>query len=152
MTGSQCTNDSLGRLLYQTSLAMRNFAEKLLKPHDLTLEQLHLLKHLPEDQGLTQKELGERIHKTPANLTRILDRLETKGLLIRRINPDDRRAMLVAITPRGADLIIEMISVFESFTKKMVDGIAPQEEQVLRKTLIKIAANIEAMPRDAESS
>lgn len=145
MVRKQCEKDSLGRLLYQTSLAVRNFAEKLLKPHDLTLEQFHLLKHMPVDQGLSQRQIGELIKKSPANLTRILDRLETKKLLVRRKNPTDRRASLVFMTEKGGELVSKIITVFEAFSDEMKAGVSPEEEVVFRLTLEKISCNIEAM-------
>ena len=46
-----CDEESLGRLIYLTAQDMRNFAEKILSPFDLTIEQFHLLKTLSCDKG-----------------------------------------------------------------------------------------------------
>ena len=62
----KCTDtEPLGRLIYLTAQEIKNFAEKLLKPYDLTLEQFHLLKHMSPDSGMSQRQLGDLVNKTP---------------------------------------------------------------------------------------
>ena len=99
-----CQSNSLGRLIYLTSQTMRNYVERVLKPFDLTGEQAHLLKNLDTATGRSQNELCELAGKSPANITRILDRLEKKKLIVRRENPDDRRSSLVLQTETGSRL------------------------------------------------
>lgn len=137
-----CKEDAIGRMIYFTGQEMRNFAEKVLKPFDLTLEQFHLLKEMPADSALTQREVGEIAQKKPANMTRILDRLESKALIERRGNPDDRRASLVVITVKGAQLIDQVIGGFEDFSNKLVEGISEEEQEVVRRSLQKISVNV----------
>ena len=115
--------DNVGRLIYRTSLALRKYAENLLKPYELTTEQLFLLKNATMEEGLTQKQLSEIVGKQPANITRILDRLEKKKLIRRIPNPEDRRSALVLLTQEGDDLVQEVSCLFESYSGRMTDGI-----------------------------
>ena len=91
----RCNEESLGRQIYIVSQEMRNFAERVLKPYALTLEQFHLLKNMSLDAGMTQRQICNLTSKTPANMSRMLDRMESKSLVARRENPVDRRASLV---------------------------------------------------------
>ena len=75
-----CQEESVGRLIYKTGLVLRNYAENLLKPYGLTVEQLFLLKNMSISTGITQRQLCELAGKQPANITRILDRLESKDI------------------------------------------------------------------------
>ena len=50
-----CNEESLGRLIYHTAQDLRKMAEKILYPYDLTVEQMHLLKNMSVDAGITQK-------------------------------------------------------------------------------------------------
>jgi len=134
--------NSLGRLIYFTAQEMSNFAEKVLKPYDLTLEQFHLLKNMPEDTGLSQRELGEVANKKAANMTRILDRLENKGLMVRRDNPEDRRAALVFLTEKGRDLITKVHGGFEDVSNRLVLGTSEKEQETTRHVLQKISQNL----------
>ena len=138
----RCNENSLGRVIYMTAHEMRNFAEKLLKPYDLTLEQIHLLKNMPENYGITQKDIGEIANKKPANMTRILDRLERKDLVVRKESPEDRRATLVFLTQKGRELVGEVQGSFVKVSDKLVLGITQEEQEMVRKVLDRISANI----------
>ncbi|MBU0731170.1 MAG: MarR family transcriptional regulator [Proteobacteria bacterium] len=146
-----CKEDSLARQIYITSQEMRNFAEKVLKPYDLTLEQLHLLKNMPAESGLSQREICDAANKNPANMTRILDRLEAKELVIRRDNPDDRRASLVFITKQGSSLVSEVHTVFDSFSTRLLNGISDKDQTQVIRSLEKISKNLNAMSADIEN-
>ena len=98
---ASCQTNSVGRLIYLTSQTMRNHVERVLKPFDLTGEQAHLLKNMDITRGRSQNELCELAGKNPANITRILDRLEKKELIVRRENPDDRCQSRRAVTGAG---------------------------------------------------
>ncbi len=145
-----CNEDTLGRQLYMTGQDMRNFAEKVLNPYDLTVEQFHLLKNMPVDSGLTQREIGEITSKTPANMTRLLDRLEIKTLVERRDDPNDRRASLVFLTEKGKSLVDEVFNVFELFSADFLHGISEEEQQIVKNILTKITSNIKKMTEELE--
>ncbi|MEN8136702.1 MAG: MarR family transcriptional regulator [Thermodesulfobacteriota bacterium] len=145
---TECREDSLGRLIYFTAQDMTNFAEKLLKPYDLTLEQFHLLKNIDIDSGISQRQLGEAANKTPANMTRMLDRMEVKSLVVRRADPDDRRASLVSLTGKGKALIEEVFGEFNSYSDGMLLGIAEGEQHIAREVLTKMAGNVQAMTEE----
>ena len=140
-----CDEESLGRLIYLTAQDMRNFAEKILSPFDLTIEQFHLLKNLSCDQGMTQRQIGDVAGKTPANMTRILDRLESKSLIERRRDPNDRRASQVFLTITGKEITEKVFGVFESFTEDLVFGITEKEQEIVKKSLKRITSNLETM-------
>ena len=146
---ADCKDDnSLGRLIYFTAQELSNFAEKVLKPYDLTLEQFHLLKNMPEDMGLTQRQLGDIANKKPANMTRILDRLEAKGLVVRRDNPEDRRAALVSLTDKGLELVAKVHGGFELFSNRFVAGISEQEQETVKNVLKKMSENLREMTNE----
>ena len=139
------SEEPLGRMIYMLSQDLKNFAEKILKPYDLTLEQLHILKNMPADSGMSQRQIGEIANKKAANITRMLDRLELKQLVKRKENPADRRAASVFLTPRGKALVSEVIGIFDSFSSSFVKGISAKEQDIIRKSFKKMACNLEAM-------
>jgi len=140
-----CDEEALGRLIYLTAQDMRNFAEKILSPFDLTIEQFHLLKNLSCDQGMTQRQIGELAGKTPANMTRILDRIEKKSLVERRQSPNDRRASQVFLTKIGKEIIEKVFGVFESFSEDLVHGITRKDQEIIKRSLKMIMQNLEKM-------
>ena len=135
----------MGRQIYIVSQEIRNFAERVLKPYALTLEQFHLLKNMSLDAGMTQRQICNLTSKTPANMSRMLDRMESKGLAVRRVNPVDRRASLVFLTAKGESLVEEVLEEFESFSSKLTEGITEADQQIVRNALAKIARNTQKM-------
>lgn len=142
---SSCENESIARLMYKTSLNLRNYAEQMLSPYDLTVEQFHILKNASTNLGLSQNQLCEQVGKKPANITRILDRLEKKEWIERRPNPNDRRSSLVFLTKEGERIIGEVFSKFKEYSSWFIKGISAEEELCFRKVLAKIDQNIRVL-------
>lgn len=138
----------IGRLIYLTSLNLRNYAERMLNPYDLTVEQFHLLKSISRTHGYSQNQICEFVGKKPANITRILDRLEKKLWIERRENPSDRRSSLVFLTAGGEEMVRGVTNHFENYSTRFILGISEEEEQIFRQVLEKIDNNIESLMKD----
>lgn len=138
---------SFWRLIPHTGQAMRSYADKRLKGYDLTIEQLQLLKQLAVDVGQPQNMLCAVAGKSPANITRILDRLEKKKRIVRRPNPGDRRSSLIFLTPEGERLRADVVNLFEGLQTELVRGIAEERQEVAIGVLREITGNILRMSR-----
>ena len=138
-----CNEENIGRLIYLTAQRLGNHAEKLLAPYGLTLEQLQLLKQLDCANGISQRALGELTNKTPANVTRILDRLEGKQLIVRKNDPEDRRATLVLLAVKGEPLLEQVRELLENFTTSFLAGVSTQDRETVSRVLLTIDKNLE---------
>lgn len=143
---------ALGRIIYHTALQMSKHAEKVLSPYDITLEQMHIIKHLPEAEGISQRQIADATDKTPANVTRLLDRLELKELIERNPDPNDRRATLIFITPKGSKLLKKILSKFDSLKSDFLKDISEQEQDIVYNALEKIQINIKKLIDNTETS
>jgi DNA-binding MarR family transcriptional regulator len=143
-----CQQNSLGRRIYLISQAIRNNVERLLKPFDLTSEQLHLLKNLDRQEGRTQRQIGAATGKSAANTTRILDRLEKKNLIVRRENPEDRRSQIVLLTVEGEELRKEMSRLLEALSTRIEEYIDNQDMAVVVRVLGRIEENLLHLAKD----
>ena len=142
---ARCDEESLGRIIYYMAQDIRNLAEKVLAPYKLTVEQFQTLKILSIETGLAQRQLCQKTNKSPANMTRILDRFEVKSLIARRADPNDRRVYLVYLTGKGRSLLGDVMGVFELFSAQLHKGITTEMDQIARKVLGIMDANIEAI-------
>jgi DNA-binding MarR family transcriptional regulator len=81
--------------------------ESLLKLHGLSPAQYNVLRILrgAGSEGLSCREVAERMVTRDPDMTRLLDRLEKQGLLSRERRKDDRRVVTTRITPQGLDLL-----------------------------------------------
>lgn len=91
---------SLRRIIRAVSL----YSRQLLIRHDLTAPQLTCLRHLLRHGSRSAGELAAGISLSQPTVTGILDRLERKGLVERRRSAEDRRRVVVALTPAGREL------------------------------------------------
>ncbi len=88
---------------------------------EITPVQATVLGLLCEEDRITSGELGKRIELDSATLTGILDRLEAAGLVERKGNPSDRRAIHICLTPqgkeRGRDAVAAILDANRQFLK-----------------------------------
>src|SRR5687768_6069159 len=93
-------NDVILFIIDQTSKIARQYSQNefdLLKI-DVTVEQWVLLKIIHENEGLSQTVLAEKSHRDPASITRTLDLLEKKRLILRQPIPENRRQYNLKLT------------------------------------------------------
>jgi len=140
-----CEEKSFLRLIYLTGQAMRSFADQRLKRFDLTVEQLQVLKEVSVETGKIQNKLSEVTGKSPANITRILDRLEKKARIVRKNNPVDRRSSLVFLTKDGKRLRDDVEILFSELDADLLEGVAVDGQDVAFGVINNIKNNIDKM-------
>ncbi len=93
--------------LQRTADRLLQGAEATLKPHGLSPTQYNVLRILrgAEPTGLPCRDIGERLITRDPDVTRLLDRLERRGLVTRARTAEDRRVVRTRITPAGLDLL-----------------------------------------------
>src|SRR4051812_49258700 len=95
---------SVGYQLRTTNRMMQRLLQTRIEPYGITLGMWYFLRALWEEDGLTQRELSQRIGTMePTTLTAIAG-MERAGLVTRKRNEQDRRKINVSLTQRGRDL------------------------------------------------
>lgn len=113
--------------------------------HDITPEQWVVLYRLHETQGLTQCGLGERTVKDRTTITRILDRMEAKDLLVRRRDHHDRRSQRIFLTPEGKTLVTRLVPLVQEYAAEAFADVPSDDRDALRRILANIEARLDAM-------
>jgi DNA-binding MarR family transcriptional regulator len=90
--------------VYSTAHAFNRFYKPLLDRLGLTYPQYLVMLVLWEQDGMSVKEIGERLFLDSGTLTPLLKRMETAGLLKRTRSSEDERQVIVALTPQGEGL------------------------------------------------
>jgi DNA-binding MarR family transcriptional regulator len=96
--------------LKQAEAALRRRLAPLLDEYLITLEHWQVLAALQEHPGIRMTELAEFAAVPPASLTRHVDRLAELALVVRRIDPGDRRRAVVALSRRGEQLAARLMA------------------------------------------
>ncbi|MGR3765700.1 MarR family winged helix-turn-helix transcriptional regulator [Rossellomorea sp. NS-SX7] len=137
-------DESIGLFTSNTVKNIIRFLSVNIKNFDITPEQWTVLKRLSENDGINQKELAIKAEKDQPTVTRILDILERKELIIKEKNKEDRRSFLLFITDKGNAVKEELSPVIEKiWEEKILTGISEEELNVYRNVLVKMNENIE---------
>ena len=93
--------------LLQTADTLGQEAEQLLKSAGIPNAQYNVLRILrgAEPEGLACRAIGDRMISHDPDITRLLDRMEKRGLITRERQTDDRRVVKTRITPQGLSLL-----------------------------------------------
>ena len=124
---------------FQLSNAYRKFSQLFLmriKEYDLTPEQWAVLYRIREQDGMIQKEIAERAGKDKPTTTRILDLLEAKGYITKKLGKSDRRSYHVYITGSGFQ-VADAIAPIEYQTDRDASEILSNEEYRLLMDMLK---------------
>lgn len=115
---------------------------ELFKTRDLTGAQYNVLRILrgAGKDGLSCREIGERMINRESDITRMLDRLEARGLITRERQTDDRRVVLTYITKVGLELINELDGPVNDLHRSLMGHMSEKELESLLKLLGKARA------------
>ena len=143
-----CAEESVGYLMKRIMLSIVSQADKRLGAHGLTSAQWGPLMRLQTVGGATVAELARWLNVDAGAMTRLLDRLEKKGLCKRVRSTADRRVVQVELTAAGSAAIAEVPAVLAEVMNAHLAGFSKTEWQALRNYLQRMLATGEAL-RDA---
>ena len=123
MRATESLNMRLNRHLAQANLTVSQFG---------TLE---VLLHLGP---LNQRAIGEKLLKSGGNITMVIDNLERLNYVTRKPDPDDRRAVLIHLTPEGEEFIEEFFPKHLGKIKEEFSVLTEEEKKTLAELCLKL--------------
>jgi MarR family 2-MHQ and catechol resistance regulon transcriptional repressor len=140
-------------ILWKAYDSVREHAERHIESLGLCLSDFGVLEMLLHKGPSPVNTIGAMIRLTSGSITTAVDRLETKGLVERRNDPEDRRARVVHLTPAGRKLITAAFADHEAAMERATAGLTPAEKthaaELLRK--LGVEARKEAGDRSQKS-
>ncbi len=112
---------------------------------DVSYEQWSILVHLYRKDGQTQQELANIAVKDKAAITRLLNVLEKKNIVLRIPDRNDKRSKLVYLTNKAKEFKLDLIAVVEELLKEADQGVELDEMEQCKATLNKIFYNFELL-------
>jgi DNA-binding MarR family transcriptional regulator len=109
----------------------------MLKPHGLSPTQYNALRILrgAGSAGWACSEIAERMINRDPDVTRLLDRLERRGLVVRSREGKDRRVIIARITPAGATLLKSLDRPIEDLNRSLLGHLGEKGLRMLIKLL-----------------
>ena len=122
--------------LQRTADQLQWRSSELFKPYGISSTQYNALRILrgAKEQGRSCSEIAERMINRDPDITRLIDRLERRGLVQRAREDKDRRVVIARITPAGLELLKGLDRPVEALTRKILGHLGNQR----LKTLIKL--------------
>jgi DNA-binding MarR family transcriptional regulator len=103
-SGSVAAEAPTFQLVRQLEQAVRTVLEDALRPQGLTCFRWAILSILLDEGSLTSAELARRTFLTPQSMNESIRNLVMRGIVVRERSSEDRRALLVTLTPKGRQL------------------------------------------------
>lgn len=143
--------DSLDRdllvLLHDVARLLRTRFDQRAREHGATRAQWVILARLERQPGLSQNELASILEVEPITVARLVDKLEARGLVERRADPNDRRIWRLHNLPAAQPIVDKITRYREAMNEELLDGIAPE----VRETIIDSLLSMKNHLTDAEA-
>src|SRR6266536_129509 len=122
--------------LLRTAGTVEERLEAAVSPMGLSLAKLNVLRLLAEaKEPLPLSELAEIQHCVRSNITQLVDRLESDGLVRRRADPDDRRGVLAELTPAGEQARATGMRALADAQRGILSGLTARDAATLQHAL-----------------
>jgi DNA-binding MarR family transcriptional regulator len=109
---------------------------------DITVEQFSILALLWYREGRNQKDLANELNRDKTTVTRILDKMFEKNLLVKVPDMTDRRNNLIYLTNKGKELQGRCIKLTGEYYIRALNDLSEKELEIATVVLNKIAGNI----------
>jgi len=131
------------RLLTCTQIVEKQVRSHLRERFETTLPRFDLMAQLERaPQGLKMSELSQRMMVTGGNVTGITDGLEKEGLVVREVDPSDRRVFRVKLTAEGQKQFRRMAGEHEQWIIGLFDGMSAKQKNQLTELLGELKQHI----------
>jgi DNA-binding MarR family transcriptional regulator len=137
------TSGPIVHTIYRISRKNRAVIGNLLRPIGLFTGQEILLMQLWERDALSQADLVEALGIDHSTVTRMLQRLETAGMVERRPSQEDRRVMLVSLTAAGRRLRGTIERIWQELERLSVEHLSDHQRGELLSLLRSVEAHIQ---------
>jgi MarR family transcriptional regulator for hemolysin len=117
--------------LYDVARLMRTKFDRWARTYGMTRAQGVILARLSRQPGMTQNEMAELCEVEPITVGRLVDRLEARGLLERRLDPADRRIRRLHLLPPAEPLLAEI----HYYKKKLFDDLTEGLDEATIETM-----------------
>jgi DNA-binding MarR family transcriptional regulator len=128
--------------MLHTTYAAEAEMESRLSRVGLSLAKLAALTVLDDaGESLPLSQIAARLSCVKSNITQLVDRLETDGLVARRTDPHDRRAIRAELTAAGRKAVAEGTRVQQETERALLKGLTRGEVEQLQALLAKVGAS-----------
>lgn len=131
------------RLIHDIYVLMDDSDRHVLTPLRLSPLEFAVLQQLDMEQGQRLTDVGATLLCVKSTITRIVDRLEREGLVLRTPDPDDRRAQRLLLTPQGVAVRLEATTALNALIEQRMSLLSLEEQYQLESLLVKLRTGLQ---------
>ena len=132
--------------------ALRSSISQELSREGLTPPQFRVLRAIAKHGAMPLNRISQEMLVTPPNITGVVDRLESKRLVKRVANEEDRRTTIIELTPEGRRLQESVAKRYNEFMSEVLSEFTNAEQITLRSLLLKLEQEIRRKKRGREGN
>jgi DNA-binding MarR family transcriptional regulator len=132
----------LGYMFSRGSRCYKKAVSQEMEKFDLTTVQCGIIRILKNYGTMTQAEIAEAYASDRATIGSVIQKLQEKNYLEKKLSGNDRRAYVVSLTPKARKIADEMEEISDSIEKKALEGLKQEEIQTFYKVLDTIYKNL----------
>lgn len=139
-------NNKGGFLISKVNFLSGRVFNKLIKEHqklDINHAQGKIIFVISMHEELSINDLCKELSLSKSTLTSMLERLESKGYISKRISKEDKRITLISNTKKSNEIISILSNVIAKMNTKFYDGFEEEEIKTFERYLEKIYLNLE---------
>ena len=132
--------DKIAILIKKLSLEIDKLSNPILEPYDLTNSQFKILKYIlmnPE-KNIRQADIEHYFSMTNPTVTGLVQTLERKGMIERRVNPDDSRSKILCPTKKTIDMKDTLYGLGDELENRLTGVLDADEKKELMRLLNKL--------------
>jgi DNA-binding MarR family transcriptional regulator len=129
------------RLINRVRVEIIDALDRELSVFDISAPQLFVLSSVAHGEAESAAGLCKTISYDPGAMTRMIDRLQQKGLVRRVPHPEDRRAMNLELTVAGKALFPQLVAVKDRVQAQFLRGFSEEDAKLIESLLYRMLAN-----------
>ena len=149
MTRSNQGTDHAWLVMMKAMRALTRYAAAGIEETGLGLSDFGVLEVLLNKGPLPVNTIGPLVDLTPGSISIAVDRLFAKGLVTRVESTEDRRVRIIALTPRGKDLIVPAFRKHSGQMKRVLSELSTEELRSLEVALKKLGKRAAALMEES---
>lgn len=133
----------LDKIIRDINKCLVEYTKNSLKENGLTMPRFLVLWHITKYEPVNMSVLHQKMYMANSTLTVIVDKLVKEVLVKRYRNSEDRREVLLELTEKGNDLLLEMLNVRQSFLENSLKELQLEKQNKLINLLKPVLKNLE---------
>lgn len=132
-------NLPVGKLITMISRGHTIYINHKIEEYGINASQLHLLFEIDHENEINQEKIASRCNINKGSVARSIKKLEDKGLVMRKVDDENRRQNKITITEKGEEVLNESINQLSKWEDEVINNSILEKEElqiVLKEILI----------------